>query len=152
MLGIENEICKIAMSYEIIDFKNIVIKPYFKNETEKNAKNVTNEKNIDHENEISKNASSEKISINANSEKKFQINIGSEEISQSQIKKTSFSNSFSTRNRDRPKKLPMKYKNDETDISIFLQNDSQNDQLLQPASFVKSRKNKINDFFEKKLF
>ena len=127
MLGIENEICKIAMSYEIIDFRNTMIKPYLRNETGENAKNVTNEKNIDHENVISKNANSEKISINANFEKIFQVNMSSEKISQSQIEKAFFSNSFSTRNRGRPRKLPMKYKNDETDISIFFQNDFQND-------------------------
>ena len=73
MLDIENETCKIAMSYEIIDFKNTVIKPYLRNETEENAKNVTNEKNIDHGNEIS---------INANPEKIFQTNMNSEKISQ----------------------------------------------------------------------
>ena len=70
MLNIENETCKIAMSYEIINFRNIVIKPYFRNETEENAKNVTNE-NIDRENEIS---------INENSEIFFQINANFERI------------------------------------------------------------------------
>ena len=115
MLGIENETCKIAMSYEITDFRNIVIKPYLKNETRENAENVTNE-NIDRENEIS---------VNANFEKNFQINANFEKIFQ-----FFFSNSLSTRSRDRPRKLPLKYKNDETNISIFLQNDSQ-DLLLQ---------------------
>ena len=128
MLDIENEICKIAMSYEIIDFKNTMIKSYLRNETGENAKNVTNEKNIDHENEIS---------INADFEKNFQTNMSLEKISQ-----LFFPNSPSARNRDRPRKLPLKYKNDETDISIFLQNDLQNDQLLQPTSFVESRKKK----------
>ena len=96
------------MSYEIIDFRNTVIKPYLRNETEKNAENVTNEKNIDHENVISKNASSEKISINANSEKISQINMDFEEISQFQIEKTFFSNPSSTRNRGRSRKLSLK--------------------------------------------
>ena len=49
MLDMEKETCKIAMFYETIDFKNIVIKPFFKNESE-NVKNVKNE-NIDHVNE-----------------------------------------------------------------------------------------------------
>ena len=142
MLDIENETCKIAMSYEIIDFKNTMVKPYLRNETGKNAENVTNEKNTDHENVISKNASPEKISINADSEEIFQF----------QVEKTLLSNPSPTRNRDRSRKLPMKYKNDETNISIFLQNDSQNDQLLQLASFVESRKKEINDFFEKDCF
>ena len=134
------------MSYETIDFKNIVIKSYFKNETKKNAKNVTNEKNIDHENEILKNANFEKISINANSDENFQTNMNFEKFLQS-----FFSNSFSARNRDRSRKLFLKYKNDETNISIFFQNDFQNDQLLQSTSFVKSRK-KNKRFFRKKLF
>ena len=113
MLDIESETWKIAMSYEIIDFRNIVIKPHFRNETGENAKNVTNEKNIDHGNEIS---------INANSEKISQTNMNFEGISQ-----PFFPNSSSPHNRDRPRKLPMKYKNGETNISIFFQNDSQND-------------------------
>ena len=139
MLNIENETCEIAMSYEITDFKNIVIKPYLRNETEKNAKNVTNE-NIDRENEISINANFEEIfQINANFEKKIQF---------------FFSNSSSARNRDRSRKLPLKYKNDETNISIFFQNDFQNLLLqhMQLAFFVKSRRKKINDFFEKNCF
>ena len=78
MLDIENEICKIAMSYEITDFRNTVIKSYLRNETRENAKNVTNEKNTNHENEISVNANSEKISINANSEKISQTNMNFE--------------------------------------------------------------------------
>ena len=125
------------MSYEIIDFRNTVIKSYFKNETEKNAKNVTNEKNIDHENEISINANLKKISINASLEKNFQTNMNFEKISQ-----FFFSNSSPTRNRGRSRKLSLKYKNDKTNISIFLQNDFQNDQLLQSTFFVKSRKKK----------
>ena len=127
------------MSYEIIDFRNIVIKPYFRNETKENAKNVTNE-NIDRENEISVNASPEKnFQINANFERIFQL---------------FFPNSPSARNRDRPRKLPLKYKNDETNISIFFQGDPQDLLLqhMQPASFVESRKKKINDFFEKNCF
>ena len=146
MLGIEDETCKIAMPYGIIDFRNTVVKPYFRNETGKNAENVTNEKNIDHGSEISINASPEKISVNASSEEIFQANMSFEKISQF------FSpNSPPTRSRGRPRKLPLKYKNGEADISIFLQNDFQ-DLLLQSASFVKSRKKKINDFFEKNCF
>ena len=116
-----------------------MIKPYLRNETGKNAKNVTNE-NIDRENEISINANFEKIfQINANFEKNFQFFPP---------------NSFSARNRDRSRKLFLKYKNDETDISIFFQDDFQNLLLqhMQSASFVKSRKKKINDFFEKNCF
>ena len=45
----------------------------------------------------------------------------------------------------------MKYRDDETDNSIFLQNDSQ-DLLLQLIFFVKSRRKKINDLFEKSCF
>ena len=152
MLGIENETCKIAMPYEITDFRSTMIKPYLRNETEENAKNVTNEKNIDHENVISENASPEKISINANPERIFQINMNSERIFQSQIEGASLSNSPSTRSRGRPRKLLMKYRNDEADISIFFQDDFQNDQLLQPAPFVESRRKEINDFFEKNCF
>ena len=130
MLDMENETCKIAMSYEIIDFRNIVVKPFFKNEAE-NVTDVKNE-NIDHIDDKEK------------------------------VEKTFFSNSPSTfkRGRDRPKKLPLRYKNFETDISIFLQNDFQNDQLLMqhmqaptpvPNPFVESRK-EINDLFEKNCF
>ena len=75
-----------------------------------------------------------------------------EEIFQPQIERAFLSNSPSTRSRGRPRKLPMKYKNGEANISIFFQNDFQNDQLLQPSSFVKSRRKKINDFFEKNYF
>ena len=130
MLGIESETCKIAMSYETTDFRNTVVKPYFRNETGENAKNVTDEKNTDHENEIS---------INANSEKISQTNMSLEKISQ-----FFFPNSSPARSRDRSRKLPLKYKDDETDISIFLQNDPQDLLLqhMQPASFVKSRKKK----------
>ena len=130
------------MSYEITDFRNIVIKSYFKNETGKNAKNVTNE-NINRENETS---------INANPERIFQVNANSEKISQPQIEKAPLPNLFSARSRGRSRKLPLRYKNDETNISIFFQNDSQNDQLLQSAPFVKSRRKEINDFFEKNCF
>ena len=70
MQNMENETCKIAMSYEIIDFRNIVIKPFFRNESE-NITDVKNEKNIDHVNE----------EISENSEKKF------EKISQFQNEK-----------------------------------------------------------------
>ena len=112
------------MSYEITDFRNIVIKSYLRNKTGENAENVTN-KNIHRENEIS---------INANPEKFFQINANFEKFFQ-----FFFSNSSSARNRDRSRKLPLKYKNDETNISIFFQNDFQN-LLLQPTFFVKSRK------------
>ena len=152
MLGIENETCKIAMSYETTDFRSIVIKPYFRNETGENAENVTNEKNTDHENVISENAGPEKISINAGPEGISQINMNFEGIFQFQIEKAFLSNPFSTRNRGRSRKLPMKYRNDEADISIFLQNDFQNDQLLQSAPFVESRKKEINDLFEKGCF
>ena len=110
---------------------------------------MTNEKNIDHENEISVNADSEEISINANFEKIFQTNMSPEKISQP------FSpNSPPARSRGRPRKLPLKYRNDETDISIFFQDDSQDLLLqhMQPALFVKSRRKKINDFFEKNCF
>ena len=127
----KNETCKIAMSYETIDFKNIVIKLFFKNESE-NVTNVKNDKNTDHVNE-------------------------------KKIEKTFFSNSFLAfkRDRDRSRKLSLRYRDFETDISIFLQSDSQNDQLLIqhmqasipiPTSFVESRKKKINELFEKNCF
>ena len=147
MQDMEKETCKIAMFYEIIDFRNIVIKSFFRNESE-NVKNVKNE-NTDHVNEkIEKNENSEKIS---------------EKISQSQDEneKTFFSNSSfaSKRDRDRSRKLSLRYRDFETNISIFLQ-DLQNDSLMQnmqtstsiPIPFVKSRKKKINDLFEKNCF
>ena len=149
MLGMENETCKIEMSYEIIDFKNIVIKSFFKNNESENVTDVKNEKNTDHVNE--------KISEN------FQKI--SEKISQSQSEKKAFQNSFAfKRDRDRPRKLSLRYRNIETDIFIFLQDDFQNDLLMQhmqtsiststsiPTSFVKSRKKEINDLFEKNCF
>ena len=46
----------------------------------------------------------------------------------------------------------MKYKKGEADISIFLQNDFQNDQLLQSTPFVESRRKEINNLFEKNCF
>ena len=137
MLGMKNEKCKIAMSYEIIDFRNIVIKPFFRNESE-NVTDVKNE-NIDHVDD------------------------------KKEVEKTFFSNSFHAseipikRDRDRPKKLPLRYRNSETNIFIFLQGDSQNDQLSMqhmqipipvptPSPFVKSRKKEINGLFEKNCF
>ena len=147
------------MSYETIDFKNIVIKSFFKNESE-NVTNVKNEKNTDHVNEkISKNFKKnfEKISQPQN-----------DEISRIQNEeKTTFQNSPeipTKRDRGRLRKLPLRYRNTETDISIFLQNDSQNDLLMQhmqtsipspapiPTPFVESRKKEINDLFEKDCF
>ena len=125
------------MSYEIIDFRNIVIKPFFRNESE-NVTDVKNE-NTDHVDD------KEKI------EKAFSPN--SFHASEIPIK----------RDRGRPRKLPLRYKNSETNISIFFQGDSQNDQLSMqhmqvstsapaPGPFVKSRKKKINGLFEKDCF
>ena len=140
------------MSYGIIDFKNIVVKSFFKNESE-NVKDVK-EKNIDHVNE----------KISENSEKIFEKNFQSQsdEISRPQgEKKTTHQDSFFAlkRDRDRSKKLPLRYRDTETDISIFLQ-DLQNNLLMQnmqtpapiPTSFVKSRKKEKNDLFEKDCF
>ena len=140
MLDIENETCKIAMPYETTDFRNTVVKPYFRNETGENAENVTNEKNTDHESEISVNAGPEKIS---------QANMSFEGIFQPPSP-----NSPPARNRGRPRKLPLRYRNGETNISIFFQDDPQDLLLqhMQSAPFVKSRKKKINDFFEKDCF
>ena len=152
MLGIENETCKIVMFYETTDFKNIVIKSFFKNESE-NVTNLKNE-NTDHVNE--------KVSENVNFKKIFQTHVDEKEI-----EKAFFSNSFhaseipTKRDRDRSRKLSLRYKDSETDISIFFQSDSQNDQLLMqhmqvptsvPSPFVKSRKKKINELFEKNCF
>ena len=134
MQGMENETCKIAMSYEIIDFRNIVIKPFFRNNE---SENVTDMKN-------------KKISENENTEKIFQP--------QGEKKAHQDSSSALKRGRDRPRKLPLRYRDTEADIFIFLQNDSQNDLLMQhmqvpiPAPFVESRKKEINDLFEKGCF
>ena len=127
MLGMESETCKIVMSYEIIDFRNIVIKLFFRNKSE-NVTNVKNEKNIDHINEIE------------------------DEISHvDENEKTFFSNSFSAFkcDCDRSKKLSLRYKDFETNISIFFQNDQH---MQTSGPFVKSRKKEINDLFEKNCF
>ena len=140
MLGMKKKTCKIAMFYGTIDFKNIVIKLFFKNESE-NVTNVKKNENTDHVNE--------KVSKNVNFKKKFQ--------SQNENEKTFFSNSFFApkRDRDRSKKLSLRYRDFETNISIFFQNNSQNDFLMQnpaPSPFVKSRKKEINELFEKNCF
>ena len=146
MLGMKNETCKIEMSYEIIDFKNIVVKFFFKNNESENVADMKNKK-------ISENGNTEKIFQSQNEKKTFQ---DSSEIS---IK----------RDRDRLRKLPLRYRNIETNIFIFFQNEnSQNDLLMQnmqtstsisisisvsiPTPFMKSRKKKINDLFEKDCF
>ena len=132
MLNMESETCKIAMSYETTDFKSIVVKSFFRDESE-NVANVKKNENIDHADDKEK------------------------------IEKAFFSNSPSTlkRGRDRSRKLSLRYKNFETNISIFFQSDSQNDQLLMqhmqastsvPSPFVESRKKEINDLFEKGCF
>ena len=151
----EKKTCKIAMSYETTDFRNIVVKLFFRDELE-NVTDVKNEKNTDHVNE--------KISENENSEKIF------EKISQPQNEgEKAFlpkSPPAFKRGRDRSRKLSLRYKNFETDISIFLQGDFQNDSLMQnmqtsastsisipiPTPFVESRKKEINDLFEKSCF
>ena len=117
MLGMKNETCKIAMSYEIINFRNIVIKPFFRDKSE-NVADVKNEKNTDHINEI-----------------------GNEISHVVENEKTFFSNSSfaSKRGRDRSRKLSLRYKNFETNISIFYQNDQH---MQTPGPFVKSRKKK----------
>ena len=137
----KNETCKIAMSYEIIDFRNIVIKLFFKNESE-NVTNVKNE-NIDHINEIL--FSDDEISENLNFKFFFQIHVDEKKIS----------NLFFAfkRDRDRSRKLFLRYKNFKTNISIFFQSDFQNDQQNSTSdSFVKSRKKEINELFEKNCF
>ena len=127
MLGMENETCKIAMSYETTDFRNTVVKLFFRNESE-NVTNVKKNENTDHVDD------------------------------KKEIEETFSSNSPLTfkRGRGRPRKLSLRYKNSETDISIFFQNDFQNDHLLMqnsvPGPFVKSRKKKINELFEKGCF
>ena len=145
MLGMENETCKIEMSYEIIDFKNTVIKSFFRNNESENVTDMKNEK------EVSKNENVEKI---------FQFQ--NDEISRIQgEEKATFQNSPEIsikRDRDRFRKLPLRYRDTETDIFIFFQNDSQNDFLMQhmqipiPIPFVKSRKKEINGLFEKSCF
>ena len=152
MLGIEGETCKIAMPYGITDFRSTVVKPYLRDETGENAGNVADEENTDHEGVISENAGFEEISVNAGPEEISQVNMGPEGISQSQVEGAPLSNPSPTRSRGRPRKLPMRYRDGEADISIFLQDDSQNDQLLQPAPFVESRRKEINGFFEKGCF
>ena len=124
MLDMESETCKIAMSYETIDFRSIVVKPFFRNESE-NVKNVKKNENTDHVDDKKEN------------------------------EKTFFSNSFHTpensikRDRGRPRKLSLRYKNFEADISIFFQNDQH---MQAPGPFVESRKKEINDLFEKGCF
>ena len=152
MLGIEDETCKIAMLYEITDFRSTVVKPFFRNESE-NVTDLKNE-NTDHVNE--------KISKNVNFKKISQIH-----VDEKKIEKAFSSNSFHAseipikRDRGRSKKLSLRYRNSETNISIFLQSDSQNDQLLMqhmqastpiPGPFVESRKKEINELFEKNCF
>ena len=137
MLGMEKKTCKIAMSYEIIDFRNIVVKPFFRDNESENVAGMKNEK---------------EISENGNIEKIFQP--------QGENEEAFFSNSFHTseisikRDRDRSKKLSLRYRDFETNISIFLQGDFQNDQQLTQTSgpFVKSRKKEINELFEKGCF
>ena len=150
MQGMKEKTCKIAMPYEIIDFRNIVVKFFFRNELE-NVTDVKNEENTDHVNE----------KISENFEKIF------EKIFQFQSEKeTAFQNSPEIsikRDRDRSKKLSLRYRNTEADISIFFQSEnSQNELLMQhmqvsisasiSASFVESRKKEINDLFEKGCF
>ena len=148
MLGIEDETCKIAMPYGTTDFRSTVVKPFFTNESE-NVTNVRNEENTDRVNEeISENGDTGEISQ-----------------PQGEDEEAPSPNSFRTpetpikRGRDRPRKLPLRYKNSEADISIFLQSDFQNDQLLMqhmqdpaPGPFVESRKKEINGLFEKGCF
>ena len=141
------------MFYEITDFKNTIIKPFFRDESE-NVTNVKNEESINHVNgKISENSekTSEKISQSQN-----------DKISRPQNEKeTAHQDSpfVSKRDRDRLRKLSLRYRNTETDISIFFQN-SQNDLLMQnmqipapiPTPLVESRKKEINDLFEKSCF
>ena len=97
MLGMKEKTCKIVMSYEITDFRSIVVKSFFKNKSQ-NVKNVKNE-NIDHVNE----------KISENSEKNF------EKISQFQNEKKTFQNSPeipTKRGRDRSRKLSLRYRID----------------------------------------
>ena len=144
MLGMKSETCKIAMSYEITDFRNIVVKPFFRNNESENVADVKNE-NIDHINGTL--LSGDKISGSLNSEEIFQP--------QDEDEKAFFSNSSfaSKRGRDRPRKLSLRYRDFETNISIFFQNDFQNDQQVSiSVPFVKSRKKEINELFEKNCF
>ena len=137
MLGMKDETCKIVMSYETIDFRNIVVKFFFRNDSE-NVTDVKNE-NTDHVNE--------KISENVNFKKISQTHVDEKEIS-------NLPPAFK-RGRDRPRKLSLRYKNFETNISIFLQNDQLLMQHMQDStsdSFVKSRKKEINGLFEKSCF
>ena len=150
MQGMKNETCKIAMSYGIIDFKSTVVKPFFRDESE-NVKNVKNE-NTNHVNK----------KISENSKKPFEkiSQFQNDEISQSQDEGKVFQNfSEFKRDRDRFRKLSLRYRDFETNISIFLQN-HQNDSLMQnmqtsipiSAPFVESRKKEINGLFEKGCF
>ena len=150
MLNMKSETCKTVMFYEIIDFRNTIVKFFFRDESE-NVADVKNE-NTDHVNE--------KVSENVNFKRNFQ--------SQNENEKAFFSNLFhaseipTKRDRDRSKKLSLRYKNFETNISIFFQSDFQNDLLMQnmqistpisiSISFVKSRKKEINELFEKNCY
>ena len=121
MLGMKNETCKIVMFYEIIDFRNIVIKSFFKNNESENVTDMKNEKNIDHINEI------------LFSDDEISRNLGFKKISQTHVDEKEISNSFSAfkRDRDRSKKLSLRFRDFETNISIFFQGDLQNDLLTQ---------------------
>ena len=140
ILGMKKKTCKIAMFYEIIDFRNTVIKLFFRNES-KNVANVKKNENTDHVNEeIPENENIEKISQ-----------------PQDENEEAFFSNSSPApkRDRDRPRKLPLRFRDFETDISIFFQNDQLLMQHMQdpaPGPFVESRKKEINGLFEKGCF
>ena len=157
MLNMKDETCKIEMLYETIDFKNIVIKPFFRNNESENVTDMKNKKVSENE----KNGNTEEISQSQN-----------DEISRPQNEEEAASQNSPEipikRDRDRLRKLSLRYRDTEADIFIFFQNDSQNDLLMQnmqaptsipisapapiPTPFMKSRKKEINGLFEKGCF
>ena len=103
MLDIEDKTCKIAMSYETTDFRNTVVKFFFRDKSE-NVTNVRDE-NTDHINEIL--FPGDEISGNLDFKKIPQIHVDENE-------ETFFSNSFHAsensikRDRDRSRKLSLR--------------------------------------------
>ena len=133
----EGETCKIVMSYEITDFRSTVVKPFFRDESE-NVADVKNENTDRVDEEISKKENTEKISqFQGEDEKAFFSN--SSQAPEIPIK----------RDRGRSRKLSLRYRDSEANISIFLQNDQH---MQAPNPFVESRKKEINELFEKGCF
>ena len=142
MLGMKDETCKIEMPYGSTDFRSTVVKSFFRNNESENVAGMEDKEVSENE----ENGDTEEISRPQGEEEAAHQN------SPPELK----------RGRGRPRKLPLRYRDTEADIFIFLQGDSQNDSLMQnmqtsaptpiPAPFVESRKKEINGLFEKGCF